>query len=225
MYSFPPIAAAIELLYRIITGLNDILMPAVGPLSAAFAIVGLTVLIRLVLLPLTIRQVRAGKIRAQLAPRIRELQRKHARDPQRLQRETMAMYAAEGTTPFAGCLPMLVQAPVFMVLYGLFVSVRVGGEANALLTESLAGVPLSAHLVDVTGTGLLVFGALLIVLVAIALGMRRLTKAVELTAPGAGLIRLLPFGTVVVAAIVPLAAGIYLATTTAWTLLERTLLT
>lgn len=223
MYSFPPIAAAIELLYRLITGLIDVLTPAFGPLSAAFAVVALTIVIRLLLLPLTFRQIKAGKIRAELAPKVRELQRKHRHDPKRLQNETMALYASEGTTPFAGCLPMLVQAPVFMVLYGLFISGQVGEEANALLTESLAGVPLGANLVDVTGAGLLVFTALLVMLTAIALGTRRLASSVE--GPGAGIIRLLPFGTVVVAAIMPLAAGLYLATSTAWTLLERTTLT
>jgi YidC/Oxa1 family membrane protein insertase len=111
-----------------------------------------------------------------------------------------------------------------MVLYGLFLTAEVGGRANALLTSTLAGVPLGARLLDVAGADLLVFAALGAALVGVAALTRRLNPAPAADVPGAGVIRLLPFGTVLVAAVVPLAAGIYLLTTTAWTLTERTIL-
>jgi YidC/Oxa1 family membrane protein insertase len=69
-----------------------------------------------------------------------------------------------------------------------------------------------------------VFAALFVLLIGVAALTRRLAPAPPADTPGAGVIRLLPFGTVVIAAAVPLAAGLYLLTTTAWTVIERTVL-
>jgi YidC/Oxa1 family membrane protein insertase len=111
-----------------------------------------------------------------------------------------------------------------MVLYGLFLTAEVGGQANALLTSTLAGVPLGARLLEVAGVDLLVFAALGAALIGVAALTRWLAPAPPTDTPGAGVVRLLPFGTVLVAAIVPLAAGLYVLTTTAWTVTERSLL-
>ena len=224
MYSFAPLAAAIGLLYAAVITLTTFLTPLLGSASATAAIVVLTMAIRTVLVPLGLAQVRGELARAALAPKLRELQQKYRNNPERLRRELAALYQREGTSPLAGCLPALAQAPVFMVLYGLFLTAEVGGQANALLTSTLAGVPLGARLLDVAGADLLVFAALATALIGVAALTRRLNPAPPADMPGAGVIRLLPFGTVLVAAIVPLAAGIYLLTTTAWTLTERTIL-
>lgn len=74
--------------------------------------------------------------------KIRKLQHKHRSNPAHLQRAIFALYARHGTSPFAGCLPTLAQAAVFIVLYGLFLTTEISGQANALLTHQLAGVPL-----------------------------------------------------------------------------------
>ena len=220
MYSIPPIAAAIGALHAVVTGLISILDPVIGAASASTAIVALVVIIRALLLPLGFAQVRAEQTRALLAPTVREIQRKYRNNPERLRRELAALYAHEQTTPLAGCLPALAQAPVFTVLYGLFLVQEVNGQPNGLLSETLAGVPLGAHLADVAADpGVLVFAALLAVLGIVAWATRRITP--KLDAPGAGLVRWLPFGTLLVAAFVPLAAGIYLLTSTAWTVGER----
>jgi YidC/Oxa1 family membrane protein insertase len=224
MYSFPPLAAAIGVLYAAVTALTAFLTPLLGSASAAAAIVALTMLIRTALLPLGVAQVRGELARAALAPKLRELQQKYRNNPERLRRELTALYQREGTSPLAGCLPALAQAPVFTVLYGLFLTAEVSGEANVLLSSTLAGVPLGAQLLETTGAGLLVFAGLLGLLIIVAALTRRLTLATPADMPGAGLIRLLPFGTVLIAAIVPLAAGLYLLTTTAWTVAERTVL-
>lgn len=224
MYSFPPLAAAIGVLYTAVNTLTTAFTPLLGPASAAVAIVALTMAIRAVLVPLGVAQVRGELARAALAPKLRELQQKYRNNPERLRRELTALYQREGTSPLAGCLPALAQAPVFMVLYGLFLTAEVGGRANALLTSTLAGVPLGARLLDVADVDLLVFAALGAALIGVAALTRWLTPAPPADTPGAGVIRLLPFGTVLVAAIVPLAAGLYLLTTTAWTVTERTLL-
>jgi YidC/Oxa1 family membrane protein insertase len=220
MYSFPPIAAAISALHTVVTGLVSIFDPFLGAASATAAIVALVVVIRTLLIPLGYAQVRAEQTRSRLAPAVREIQRKHRKDPERLRRELAALYAREQTTPLAGCLPALAQAPVFTVLYGLFLVPEIDGRSNGLLGQTLAGAPLGAQLADVlTEPQVLVFATLFALLGLVAWATRRITPAVE--APGAALVRLLPFGTLVVAAFVPLAAGIYLLASTAWTVGER----
>ncbi|HEU4541283.1 MAG TPA: membrane protein insertase YidC [Jiangellaceae bacterium] len=224
MYSFPPLAAAIGVLYTAVSYLTTAFTPLLGAASAAAAIVALTLIVRIILLPLGLAQVRGELARLALAPKLREVRRKYGNNPARLRREIAALYQREGTSPLAGCLPALAQAPVFMVLYGLFLTTDVGGQVNVLLSSTLAGVPLGARLLDAAGTDLLVFALLFGVLIAVAAATRRLTATPPPDTPGGGLIRVLPFGTVLVAAIVPLAAGLYLLTTTAWTVTERTVL-
>jgi YidC/Oxa1 family membrane protein insertase len=220
MYSFPPIAAVIGVLHSVVTGLVSILDPLLGAASATAAIIALVLVVRSLLLPLGYAQVRAEQSRARLAPLVREIQRKHRHDPDRLRRELAALYAHERTSPLAGCLPVLAQAPVFTVLYGLFLVPEVGGQSNNLLGHTLVGVPLGAQLADVASDPqALVFVAILMLLGLVAWMTRRITPVVD--APGAGLVRWLPFGTLAVAAVVPLAAGIYLLASTAWTVGER----
>ena len=221
MYSFPPIAAAIEALYTIVTSLTSLLTPALGATSAAIAIVLLTFMVRVFLLPLGYAQARGEHSRARLAPKLRELQRRHRHNPERLNREMNALYAEQGASPLAGCLPTLAQAPIFSVLYGLFLIREVGGHANALLTHVLAGVPLGAHLASTGGPGLLVYVGLFSLLAVVAWLGRRLSPPFDSDAPGATVVRFLPYGTIVVAAFVPLAAGLYLLASTAWTAAER----
>jgi YidC/Oxa1 family membrane protein insertase len=220
MYSFPPIAAAIGALHSVVLGLISIFDPFLGAASATAAIAALVVAVRTMLIPLGYAQVRAEQIRSRLAPEVREIQRKYRTNPERLRRELAALYSREQTTPLAGCLPALAQAPVFTVLYGLFLVPEIDGQVNSLLGQTLAGVPLGAHLADVGITpGIPVFTALFALLGLVAWATRRITARVD--APGAGLVRWLPFGTVVAAAFVPLAAGIYLLASTAWTVGER----
>ena len=242
MYSFPQSAAmgsrhtaAIGLttvfapviggLYATVTGLTALLTPLLGPLSAAAAIVLLTMGVRLLLHPLARRQVAAERRRRELAPRLRELQRRHRRNPERLRREMAAFYKRERTSPLAGIGPALAQAPIFIAMYALFLSADVGGHANDLLNHTLVSVPLGAGVFDVSGASLVVFAALFALLALVALATSRLaSRHATPDAPAARLIRVLPYGTVAVAAFVPLAAGLYLLTTTAWTLAERILL-
>lgn len=85
--------------------------------SYAFAIAALTAAVYLVLLPLTLRQARAMTAMQQLQPDVRALRERHKGDRQRLNRETAALYQRHGVNPAAGCLPMLVQLPVIIVMY------------------------------------------------------------------------------------------------------------
>ncbi len=239
MYTFAPIAAAIGAAFTIVMALTSAYTPFLGGAAAAVAVVSLTVIVRVALLPLSVAQVRGEKARTRLRPKLLELQRKHPTDRERLLREQQQLFASEGVSPLAGCLPTLAQAPVFIILYGLFVSVTIQGSPNALLTHTLGGVPLGATLSGTlaggagTGAGVdvWVFATLLAVLAAAAWATRRFLTLPALdggnsenapgSPPGARLLSFLPYGTVAIACVVPLAAGLYLATSTAWTVAER----
>jgi YidC/Oxa1 family membrane protein insertase len=89
--------------------------------SGGLAIIAFTIIIKTVLLPLTVQSTRSARAMQELQPKIKELQKKHAKDRQRLTQETMALYQEHRVNPMAGCLPMLLQIPIFLGLYqGIF---------------------------------------------------------------------------------------------------------
>ena len=235
LFSLPPLAALLGAASAALAGIADLIAPLTGSASAAASVVLLTLLVRITLIPAGIAQARAEQLRSRLAPRLRELQTRHRRDPERLRRETMKLYADENASPFAGCLPMLAQAPVIGLVYTLFVHTEIGGHANALLSEQLWGVPLGTSLVGAVASGaadaamLAVFGGVIGVIVVAEVTRRVLRVSQEAIAesPMGGAMRgmgALQFTTAVVAAFVPLAAALYLATTVTWTLGQRWLL-
>jgi YidC/Oxa1 family membrane protein insertase len=187
------------------------LAPVTG---TAGAIVAFVMIIRLCLHPLARIQVRGEKARAAVMPKLKEIQDRHRDNPDRLNQELAAFYGGEGRGMFAGCLPLLIQLPIFSVMYRLFLSPTIGGHPNLLLTHTLLGTPLST--VFLTSPSLAAV-CLFALMAAVATW-----TALRMTGPK--LLRALPFGTVVFAMFVPLAAGIYLLTTTAWTAAERALL-
>jgi YidC/Oxa1 family membrane protein insertase len=224
----------VDAAYHLVSGFTSFLAPALGGLAAVAAIVLFTVAVRIILMPLSLRGLRGQAAQARLAPQLQELRRKHAKQPERLQREMTALYKREGTSMFAGLTPLLLQWPLLSVIYLLFRSVQIGGRPNTLLTHDLFGVPLGSHWLDgagpVSAHGLVFLGVFVLLAglswLSVRLG-QLMTPALAGTgpagqgAPGGALIRVLPYLTVVIAAFVPLAAGIYLVTSTAWALAER----
>lgn len=218
--------------------LADALHPLCGASATAAAIVTLTVCVRLALHPLARAAARGERARAELAPKLAELKRKHGKNPERLQRAASELYAKEGTSPLAGFLPTLVQLPVFFVMYRLF---STGKGGRALLDHTLWGAPLGGRWADALGhggpvgaQGLVYLGLFVLVGAVATWTYRRNRKAAadrpapaagEAALPGAAVMAkvapLLSFGTLVTAAVVPLAAGLYLVTTTTWTAVER----
>jgi YidC/Oxa1 family membrane protein insertase len=85
--------------------------------SWGLAIVGLTVLIRAVLVPLTFRQLKSMQEMQRLAPHIQAIKEKYKEDKQRQQQEMMKFYQAHKINPLASCLPLLLQIPVFISLF------------------------------------------------------------------------------------------------------------
>ena len=86
------------------------------------AVVVVTVLIRLVLMPLSIKTLRSQKNIAKLQPKLKELQVKYKGDKQALAREQMALYKEQGVNPLSGCLPLLIQLPILLALYQTFIN-------------------------------------------------------------------------------------------------------
>jgi YidC/Oxa1 family membrane protein insertase len=204
--SIPLLDSAVSWAYPVVWQVATLLAPVGG---AALAIVLSTLTVRLALLPLSRAVARGDRARVALAPRIQELQHKHGKDPERLRGELAQLYTSAGGGPFAGCLPGLLQVPVFLVTYRLFTAPTIAGHANALLHSRFLGAELSTHLLG--GAHPLVFLPLLAILAGLAwLSVRRAGNT-------GGLLRLLPFGTVLTAAVVPLSAVLYLVATTAWT--------
>jgi YidC/Oxa1 family membrane protein insertase len=85
--------------------------------SWGLAIIGLTVLVRAVMVPLTFRQFRSMQNMQLLAPEIKALQAKYKEDKQRQQQELMKFYQENKVNPFASCLPLVLQLPVFVSLF------------------------------------------------------------------------------------------------------------
>lgn len=86
-------------------------------LGAGLAIILFTILMRVMLLPLTLQQFRSQRAMQRLQPDLKELQKKHGKDREKLQLETMALYKQHGVNPAAGCLPLVVQMPILFALY------------------------------------------------------------------------------------------------------------
>jgi YidC/Oxa1 family membrane protein insertase len=102
--------------------------------SFGLAIIVVTILVNAAMLPLTLKQVHASKAMQALQPKLAELQKKYAKDKQRLAQEQMKMYKESGVSP-AGCLlPLLIQMPVWIALYQSIMRVL------AVIPENLLGL-------------------------------------------------------------------------------------
>jgi YidC/Oxa1 family membrane protein insertase len=89
------------------------------PYALGFAIIGLTIVIRFILYPLTTAQLEASMKMQKVAPHLSKLKEKHKGDSVRLQQETMKIYKEHGINPAAGCLPVLIQMPIIWALYSV----------------------------------------------------------------------------------------------------------
>ena len=127
-----------------------------------WAIVALTVIVRLLMIPLTIKQIRSMNALRVLQPQIKAIQEKYKEDRQRMQQEMMKFYKENKVNPFASCLPLLLQLPVFLALFYLLngdefkEQVRATGEQGFLfianITEPATGLTLVVLLVLFIGS-------------------------------------------------------------------------
>jgi YidC/Oxa1 family membrane protein insertase len=85
--------------------------------SWALSIIGLTLVIRICLIPLFVKQIKNSRNMQLLQPKVKELQKKYGHDRERLTQETMKLYKETGTNPLASCFPLLLQMPIFLALF------------------------------------------------------------------------------------------------------------
>lgn len=116
--------------------------------SYGLAIMGLTVLVMVLITPLTVKSTRSMLQMQRLQPEMKRIQEKYKGDRERLNQELMAFYQEHKINPLGGCLPLLAQMPVFIIMYQLMrgLTVRVGGLGTGLghiAGQSATGQPLT----------------------------------------------------------------------------------
>ncbi|MCW2757247.1 MAG: 60 kDa inner rane insertion protein [Nocardioidaceae bacterium] len=107
-------------------------------LSWVLSVVGLTVVIRALLIPLFVKQIKSSRNMQLVQPRVKELQKKYGHDRERLAQETMALYKETGTNPFASCLPLIIQMPIFFALFRLIDHAAKENQGHGILSDKLA---------------------------------------------------------------------------------------
>ncbi|MFJ2303474.1 YidC/Oxa1 family membrane protein insertase [Streptomyces sp. NPDC087787] len=225
--------------------LADLLQPLFHASAAAVAIVLFTAFVRLLLHPLSRAAARGQKARAALQPQIGELRQKYRKNPEKLQKAVLELHAEAKVSPLSGCLPSLLQLPAFFLLYHLFSTPDADGAG--LLGHRLLAAPLDGRWADALAgggafgaAGAVYLGLFAVVAVVAAFNFVRARKSLNATdvagmagmAGGSGgavgaVGRAMPymsFFTLVTVAVVPLAAALYVVTSTAWSAAERFLL-
>ncbi|MGB9377340.1 MAG: membrane protein insertase YidC [Mycobacteriales bacterium] len=156
--------------------------------SWVLSIIFLVITIRLVLFPLFVKQIKSQRKMQELQPKMKALQAKHKGDKETLQREMMSLYKENGANPVAGCLPIFLQAPVFLSLYHVLKRLDptkardktlygwTGSEFDSAARAKIFGAPISAHLsspaktleqLNASGTSVKIVGVVLIAIMVI----------------------------------------------------------
>jgi YidC/Oxa1 family membrane protein insertase len=125
------------------------------------AIVAMTFIVRAAIIPLSVKQIRSMREMSAIQPQLKEIQEKYKDDRERLQRESMALFQEHGVNPFASCLPLLLQLPIFISLFYLLRSTGFQDEVRAAGEESWLFID------DITAKAT---GGALIVLIALYIG-------------------------------------------------------
>jgi YidC/Oxa1 family membrane protein insertase len=161
----------------VLVGFHKLFSTFLDPAGGAawvLSIVGLTLAIRAALIPLFVKQIKSSRNMQLIQPKVRELQKKYGHDREKLAQETMKLYKDSGTNPFASCLPILLQMPIFLALFRMLDQASKKGKAHGFLTEELAKqfgdsklfdvIPVSGTFLKTGGvTGVMVVAAVLVV--------------------------------------------------------------
>lgn len=147
-----PLEVAVSWVLYIFHAIFSPLFGSSNGVTWALSIVGLVVVIRILLIPLFVKQIKAQRNMQLIQPRIKEIQKKYAGDRERQSQEMMKIYRETGTNPLASCLPILLQAPIFFALFRVLQDIAanpptgVGPITNELALEahnaSIFGVPI-----------------------------------------------------------------------------------
>ncbi|MFE9422436.1 membrane protein insertase YidC [Kitasatospora sp. NPDC006697] len=168
------------------------IFPADSGWAWGLSIVLMTVLIRICLIPLFVKQIKATRAMQAIQPKMKAIQERYKNDKQRQSEEMMKLYKEAGTNPFSSCLPILVQSPFFYALYGVLHKVSQNQPIGYIKGDVLAsahaakifGAPLSASFVNSHETSVKIVTALMILLMSLSqfITQRQLmTKNVDLS--------------------------------------------
>ncbi|MQS13191.1 membrane protein insertase YidC [Streptomyces kaniharaensis] len=163
-----------------------------GGWAWGLAIASMVVVIRICLIPLFVKQIKATRAMQAIQPKMKAIQERYKNDRQRQSEEMMKLYKEAGTNPFSSCLPIIVQAPFFTALYGVLASVAKGKPIGVIHGDLLVsagkahifGAPLSATFLGSDVTSVKVVTAVMILLMSLSqfITQRQLmTKNVDLT--------------------------------------------
>ncbi|KIQ64094.1 protein translocase component YidC [Kitasatospora griseola] len=163
-----------------------------GGWAWGLSIVMMVVVIRICLIPLFVKQIKATRAMQAIQPKMKAIQERYKNDKQRQSEEMMKLYKEAGTNPFSSCLPIIVQAPFFTALYGVLASVAndkpIGVIDQSLLESAkqahIFGAPLSAKFVGADSVQVQIVVAIMIVLMSLSqfITQRQLmTKNMDLT--------------------------------------------
>jgi YidC/Oxa1 family membrane protein insertase len=222
-----------DALYHVLTYFQDLTEPLLGSQSYWFSIVLLTVAVRILLIPLTVKQVRSTRVMQELAPEIKKLQAKHKNDRTKLNEEMMALYKERGFNPMAGCWPLLAQMPFFFALYQVIFRTEIAGEPNILFGRTFFGVPLQQHWLALPGWDKIFSAAgitILVLTTAMALttyiSQRQLMnkQTAQVNPQQQMIMKIMPLMFFVFAVNVPLAVIIYWVTTNFWSVGQQYML-
>ena len=117
MEFFSTIFSPIESLLRFVLESLFAITSAAGFASYGWAIILLTIIVKMALYPLTVKQVKSMKAMQELSPKMKKIQEKYKDNPQLMQQKIGALYKDAGVNPLAGCLPLLIQMPILMGMY------------------------------------------------------------------------------------------------------------
>ena len=113
----------------VIVTIHDLLSPFFGTdsgVSWSLAIIGLVIIIRIILVPLFVKQIKSQRALTALQPHMKEIQKKYKDDRQKQSEEMMKLYKEHKTNPLASCFPILAQAPIFFALFTVLNGISTG---------------------------------------------------------------------------------------------------
>ena len=246
-----PIEWAVAWLMVQFHALLSVFMDPDAGLTWVLSIVGLTVVVRTLIIPLFVRQIRASRAMQMVSPELQAVQKKYKgktdqASKQKMAEETMAVYKEAGASPFSSCLPVLLQMPIFFglfrVLFYKLPEAADGAPFGPLSTELARSARSSTILGDVTiansflkpgdgGTVTMVLAGIIIACMCAvtfftqkSLTMKNMPKA-ALEGPMAStqkmMLYMLPFIYVITGPAMPIGVLIYWLTTNVWTFCQQ----
>ncbi|MFI6297826.1 membrane protein insertase YidC [Nonomuraea sp. NPDC050790] len=134
---------------QVITWIHQAYSTFINPASGlnwALTIITLTVIMRILIFPLFLKQMRSSKKMQELAPKVQELRKRYKNDKQRMNQEVMALYQGAGANPLGGCLPILAQFPIFISMFTVLQAIANGTATKYGMTQAVVDSAKQAHI-------------------------------------------------------------------------------